>query len=196
MAKNANGYPINNIETIEQAQKDMCQSYADGSVGIITSGIMWLFSAIIVAQFSPKHGIWALLIGGMLIFPLSMILGKLLGVSGTHTKGNPLANLAMEGTILMLMCIPLAVGLSLAHPAWFFQGMLMIIGGRYLTFATIYGKKQYWLLGAILGIAAFLLFSFYAKPFSSAITGSVIEIAFGIYMFVAFRQSEKVKKVS
>jgi hypothetical protein len=193
MTKNPNNNPTNKIETIEQAQTDMCKSYANGSVGIIASGIVWLISAIVVAQLSPKHGIWVLLIGGMFIFPLSVVLGKIIGVSGAYTKGNPLGSLAMEGTVWMLMCIPLAVGLSLEHPAWFFQGMLLIIGGRYLTFSTLYGKKQYWLLGAILGIAAFLLFSFYAKPFSSALTGSVIEIIFGIYMFVAFRKSEGIK---
>ena len=117
MTTNSNDNPINKIETIDQAQTDMCKSYANGSVGIIASGIMWLISAIIVSQMSTKQGIWALLIGGMFIHPLSIILGKLIGVSGAHTKGNPLGNLAMESTILMLMCIPLAVGLSLSHPA-------------------------------------------------------------------------------
>lgn len=188
MTNNSKNKPVSKIDTMGQAQTDMCQSYANGSVGIVVSGIIWLIAAIIVAQLSPKHGIWALLFGGMLIFPLSMVLGKLLGVSGTHTKGNPLANLAMEGTILMLMCIPLAFGLSLEHPAWFFQGMLMIIGGRYLTFSTIYGKKIYWILGGILGIAAFSLFSFKAAPFNSALTGSMIEIIFGIFMYARFRK--------
>lgn len=188
MTNNSKKKPICKIDTMGQAQTDMCQSYANGSVGIVVSGIIWLIAAIIVAQLSPKHGIWALLFGGMLIFPLSMVLGKLLGVSGTHTKGNPLANLAMEGTILMLMCIPLAVGLSIEHPSWFFQGMLLIIGGRYLTFSTIYGKKIYWILGGILGIAAFLLFRFNAAPFNSALTGSMIEIIFGIFMYARFRK--------
>jgi hypothetical protein len=196
MTKNSKDNQINDIETIEQAQTDMCKSYANGSIGIIVSGTIWLISAIIVAQLSPKHGIWSLLIGGMLISPLSIILGKFLGLSGTHTKGNPLANLAMESTILMIMCIPLAVGLSLEHTAWFFQGMLMIIGGRYLTFSTIYGKKQYWVLGAILGIASFLLFKYNAQAFTSAISGSVIEIIFGIFMFISFRKAGEIKEVN
>jgi hypothetical protein len=44
-----------------------------------------------------------------------------------------LGNLAMEGTIFMIMCLPLALGLSLQHAEWFFQGMLLIIVGSYLT---------------------------------------------------------------
>ena len=37
----------------------------------------------------------------------------------------------------MLLSIPVAVGLGLYNPAWFFPAMLLIIAGRYLTFATL-----------------------------------------------------------
>jgi hypothetical protein len=180
---------INRIDTISVAQADMCKAYANGSVGIVSSGLIWLVSAIVAYQFSAKQGIWTLLIGGIFIFPLSVLLSKAIGLSGTHIKGNPLGKLAMEGTIFMLMCLPLALGLSLQHTEWFFQGMLLIIGGRYLTFASIYGNRFFWVLGAILGIAAYLLFSVKAQPFISALTGSIIEITFGSFMFISFRRT-------
>ena len=123
------------------------------------------------------------------IHPLSVFLAKTLRLSGTHTKGNPLGNLAMEGTIFMIMCLPLAFGLSLQHSEWFFQAMLMIIGGRYLTFASIYGNRLYWILGAVLGFAAYLLFRFKVQSFGSAMTGSLIEITFGLFMFITFRKT-------
>ena len=94
----------------------------------------------------------------------------------------------MEGTIFMLMCLPLAFGLSLQKTEWFFQSMLLIIGGRYLTFESIYGIKLYWVLGAILGFAAYCLFSFKVQPSFSALTGSLIEISFGLFMFILFRR--------
>ena len=152
--------PINEIDTISQSQKDMCQAYGNDSIGIIVSGLMWLTSSIGAFQFSPKQAVWVLLVGGMLVDPLSVIMYKLIGLSGVHNKGNPLANLAMEATVWMLMCIPLAFGLSLQHTEWFFQAMLMIIGGRYLTFASMYGNRLYWILGAVLGIAAYVLLFF------------------------------------
>ena len=183
MSKDSSG---NEINSISQAQADMCKGYANGSVGIIVSGLIWLTSAIVSMQFSAKQAIWTLLIGGMFIFPVSTLIGKAMGISGTHTKGNTLGNLAMEGTFFMLMCLPLAFGLSLQHNEWFFQAMLMIIGGRYLTFASIYGTRLYWILGALLGIAAFLLFRFQVKSFGSAITGALIEITFGTFMYVIF----------
>jgi len=141
-------------------------------------------------QNTPKQAIWTLLIGGVFIAPLSAMLSKALGLTGAHTKGNPLANLAMEGTIFMIMCLPLAFGLSLQHNEWFFQSMLLIIGGRYLTFASIYGNRGYWILGAVLGIAAYLLFRFKIQPFGSALTGALIEISFGLFMFVSFRRNK------
>ncbi len=179
----------NSTDTISLAQADMCKAYANGSVGIIVSGLIWLLSAAVAYQFSTQQGVWTLLIGGMFIFPLSVLLSKTLGLTGTHTKGNPLGNLAMEGTICMLMCIPLALGLSWQHTEWFFQGMLLIIGGRYVTFASIYGTRLFWMLGAILGMAAYLLFIVKGQPFISALTGAMIEITFGIFMLIRFRRT-------
>jgi hypothetical protein len=87
----------------------------------------------------------------------------------------------MEGTIFMIMCIPLAYGLSLVHIEWFFQGMLIIIGGRYLTFNTIYGSRLFWFLGSALGIASYLLFSPNVSAYLSDLIGAGIEIIFGLF---------------
>ena len=176
------------IETLEDAQKDMCEGYANGSLGIITSGFMWLISAFVSLYYSPGIAIWALLIGGVLITPVSGVLEKIIGLRG-HNAKNPLKNLAMENTVWMIMCIPLAYGLSIQNTEWFFQAMLLIIGGRYLTFATLYGKKFYWLLGAGLGFSALILFWFEAKSFISLLTGATIEIILGISMYYLHRKS-------
>lgn len=176
MTKKSSNDPINKIDPFRQAQTDMRQGYANGSIGIIVSGLIWLISAIITYQYSAKQAVWVLLIGGMFIHPASMLLSKVIGLSGTHTKRNPLGNLALEGTIFMIMCLPLAFGLSLQYVEWFFQGMLLIIGGRYLTFASIYGIRIYWILGAVLGGAAYLLFYFKVQSFGSLLTGSLIVV--------------------
>lgn len=189
MNKNSSNNQVNKTDTISRAQTDMCKGYANGSIGIIISGLIWLTSAIVSFQFSAKQAIWTLLIGGVFIHPLSVLVGKTMGISGTHTKGNSLGNLAMEGTLFMLMCLPLAFGLSLQHSEWFFHAMLMIIGGRYLTFASIYGIRLYWILGATLGVASYLLFSFKIQSFGSAMTGSLIEITFGLLMLIIFRKN-------
>ncbi|HSC54057.1 MAG TPA: hypothetical protein VLC98_10565 [Phnomibacter sp.] len=190
MTEKSSNNPINKTITFRLAQTDMCKGYANGSIGIIVSGLIWLISATISYQYSAKQAVWALLIGGMFIHPLGVFLSKVVGINGTHTKGNPLANLAMEGTIFMIMCLPIVFGLSLQHSEWFFQGMLLIIGGRYLTFASIYGSRLYWILGAVLGVAAYLLFYFKVQSLGSLLTGSLIEISFGLFMFFSYRRND------
>ena len=188
--KSLNG-PINMNDTLVQFQTDMRRGYANGSIGIIVSGLTWLISAIVTYQYSASQAVWTLLIGGVIIHPVSVLLYKTIGLSGNHTKGNPLGNLGTEGTVFMIMCLPIAFGLSLQHTQWFFQGMLLIIGGRYLTFSSIYGIKLYWILGAILGIAAYLLFKNNVQSFGTLLTGALIEILFGLFMFISFRRNNK-----
>ncbi len=191
MAEKSLNDPINTTDALVQAQTDMCRGYANGSIGIIVSGLMWLISAAVAYQYSAKQAVWTLLIGGMLIHPVSVLLYKMIGLSGNHTKGNPLGNLAMEGTIFMIMCLPLAFGLSLQYTEWFFQGMLLIIGGRYLTFSSIYGMRLYWILGAVLGVAAYLLFYNSVQSFATLLTASLIEISFGLFMFLSFQRNNR-----
>ncbi|WP_228439874.1 DUF7010 family protein [Chryseobacterium phocaeense] len=183
-----------NMGSLQDSQRDMKTGYAYGSTGVLVSGIIWVISGLIVNFYSPQKGIWALLIGGAMIFPLSALMGKLMGIKGEHQKNNLLARLAMEGTIWMIMCIPLAYILSLTKTEWFFQGMLMIIGGRYLTFASIYGLRIYWVLGAALGLAAIVLFRFEVAVFTSALRGGIIKIVFGFVIYGAKKKKKKIQK--
>ncbi|NDV14619.1 hypothetical protein GO009_01155 [Muricauda sp. TY007] len=176
--------------SILNAQADLRKGYANGSLGIIASGTVWMVAALVAFLVSSQTAIWTLFFGGMLIHPLGLLMAKLIGVPGSHSKQNPLGKLIMEGTIFMLMCIPLALLVSLQDHAWFFQGMLLIIGGRYLTFTTLYGIKTYWILGGILGAASFALFLLKASPAISALTGSIIEIGLGAFMFFSYKKSQ------
>ena len=110
---------------------------------------------------------------------------------GAHAKGNPLATLAMESTIMMIMCFPLAYGASLVRPEWFFPAMMMIIGGRFLLFATMYGMKTYWICGATLGIASWLLFKSGAPLPVGAFTGMTIEASFSIVIYCLVRKDAR-----
>lgn len=175
------------MDSLRKAQEDMRNGYAYGSIGIFVSGIVWITAGLVVNFYSSQNGIWALIIGGMFIFPLATLIEKILGMKGVHDKSNPLGKLGMEGTIWMIMCIPLAYGLSLIKSEWFFQGMLMIIGGRYLTFASIYGMRIYWVLGAILGLSAYVLFTIQASDSTSALTGGLIEILFSIVIYTLYK---------
>ncbi len=119
----------------------------------------------------------------MLIFPGSVALGKSLGSSGKHHKEKPLAPLALEGTLWVLLSIPLAISVALYKVEWFFPGILLLIGGWNLAFATLFGMRIYWAFGASLVAAAVVLVAMDSPLFSGGHTGAAIEYALGIAIF-------------
>jgi hypothetical protein len=168
---------------IEDAQADMRHAFFGGATGIFASSLAWFVAAGVSQQVSPRAGIVALFLGGMLIHPAAMLFSKLLGRPGVHRKGNPLARLAIASTIWLLLAIPLAFALSFQKPEWFFAAMLLTIGGRYFTFETLYGLRVYWACGAALALAACGLVALNAGSAVSALTGAVIELTFALIVF-------------
>ncbi|ROI00176.1 DUF7010 family protein [Chryseobacterium daecheongense] len=177
-----------NADSLSEAQKDMGVGYGYGSIGVFVSGSVWLVSSLTAYFYSFQQAVWVLMIGGVFIFPLATLMGKLIGIKGQHSKNNPLGKLAMEGTIWMIMCIPLAYGLSLNNIGWFFQGMMMIVGGRYLTFASLYGTRLYWMLGGALGLAAYSLFTMKVEADISSLVGGLIEILFSFIIYSSHKK--------
>ncbi len=172
------------MDSISDAQRDMREAYFGGATGAVSSATAWLAAAIVATFANPKAGILTLVFGGTLIFPLSVVLSKLVGRSGKHQKGNPLAPLAIQGTFWMLLSIPIAIGAAMYKVELFFPAMLLVIGGRYFTFVTIYGMKIYWLFGAALAVFAFPLAILKAPVMAGAYTGAIIEYLFGIIIFI------------
>ena len=163
-----------------EAQRDMRQGYCSGGPGILASAIAWACAAVIAASLSTRAGVWALLIGGVLIFPASVLFCKLLGARGAHSKGNPLGVLAGASTFWLIFAIVIALVLSWHRQAWFFPAMLLTIGGRYLVFATAYGMKHYWVLGLVLAVAGVVTFALSVPPGATAGVGAIIEGGFSV----------------
>ncbi len=172
---------------IADAQRDMRHAYFDGAPGVLASGLVWLMAGAVALAKGADASIVALFIGGIFIHPVAMAISKLVGRPGNHTRGNPLGPLAMEGTIFMLMCLPLVYGLSRWRLEYFFPAMLMVIGGRYLTFATLYGKRVFWAFGAVLGLSAYALVRLNAPFVLGAFAGGVLEVLFAGWLFAAAR---------
>ncbi|MEJ8801166.1 DUF7010 family protein [Pontibacter sp. H249] len=179
---------VEDLQHLQNAQQDMREAYLNGFPGVVVSGTVWLVSALVAIYVSPNKAVWTLLVGGVFVHPVSMLLNKVLGAAGAHAQSNPLGKLAMEGTLFMIMCLPLAYGLSFQKVEWFFQGMLLIIGGRYLHFATLYGSRLYWALGIGLGIAAYLLFTLNSPSHTTLLVGAAMEILFGLVMVTILRR--------
>lgn len=175
------------MPTIADFQQDMRRGYLWGATGIMTSGLVWLAAGLVAYFDDPRNAVWTLFIGAAFIVPVSNLVDRLLGAPGKHSPGNKLAALALETTVFMLMCLPLTYGLSLHRIKWFFPAVLMVIGGRYVTFGTVYGTPLYWVLGAALGIGAIVAYTLAFPPYLAAFAGAFIELAFGAALLAAKR---------
>lgn len=162
----------------------MRDSYFWGATGVLTSGLVWCCAGFVSLMVSATSAVWALFIGGALIHPVAVVMDKLLGCRGKHDPKNPLGPLALASTFWLIFCLPIAYVVSTVNVAWFFPAMLLVIGGRYLTFAVLFGLKFYWVLGVALAVAAYLLVRSGASPTLGAFAGSAIEIIFSVVLFL------------
>ncbi len=166
----------------------MRRAYYGGAPGMITSATAWVVAGVVSYRVAPTSGVWALLIGGALIHPVSGVLSKALGRSAAHAAGNPLSALAFATTIWLVVSLPLAYVVSRYHIQWFFPAMLFVIGGRYLTFATVFGTRLFWFAGAALILAGYALGRAEAPPGASAFVGAAVEAAFAAVLFASVRR--------
>ena len=164
--------------TTDEAQHDMRLAYLSGAPGIFASAVAWLVAGVFAFQVSASSAVLALFAGGMLIHPAGVLLCKALGCSGKHAKANPLGALALENTAWLILCLPIAYAVSQFNERWFFPAMMLVIGGRYFTFRTLFGLHIYWVLGAVLALAAYLLAASKSQPHVAAFAGAAIEAAF------------------
>lgn len=171
------------MNSIQSAQKDMRSAYFNSAPGVTVSALVWLLAAIMIHFFQVKTGIISLIIGGMMIHPISILVCKSLGRSGKHDNQNPLGLLAIETTIWMVLCILLAIGLAYFQTKLFFPAMILIIGGRYLTFSSLYGLRLYWILSVALILSAFIVLVLKAPESIAALTASLIEAVFAVILF-------------
>ncbi len=166
------------------AQRDMRRGYMSGAAGVLASSLAWAAATASVYLTTPQQAVWVLFIGGAMIHPAGLLICKLLGAPATHARGNPLAGLAGATTFWLILSLPLAYVASVQQIEWFLPAMLLIIGGRYLTFGTLYGMRFYWVLGFALAGAGIALAILNAQPLVSAAVGSGIELVFAIIAFV------------
>jgi hypothetical protein len=174
--------------TIADAQREMRFAYYGGAPGMLTSATVWLVAGLVALAISPERAIWTLFVGGMLIHPVSVLLVRVMGRPGRHSAGNPLGALALATTFWLILSLPLAYAASLLRIEWFFPAMLCVIGGRYLTFATVFGARIYWACGAALALAGYALARANVPAEFAAFAGAAIEAAFALAIFRSTRR--------
>ena len=175
----------------KEAQEDMRISYFGGGPGAFTSGIVWLAAGITAVISTTQLSVLVFFFGGMLIHPVGILLSKALGRSGKHTAGNPLSTLALESTFMLFIGLGIAYLVLQLKPNWFFPIMILIIGGRYLLFSTLYGMRVYWIFGATLIVTGFLGLLLNAPFHWIALLGGIIEVLFSF--IILYSEKRKIK---
>jgi hypothetical protein len=177
--------------SLTHAQQDMRQAHFGGATGMLTSACVWFVAAYVAATGTAQQALWTLFIGGALISPISTVFSKVLGRSGKQAGNNPLLNLAMASTFWLIFMLPLVYVVAQYRMTWFFPAMLLVIGGRYLTFSTLFGTRIYWLCGGALALAGYGLARMDAEPALAALCGALIETAFATAIFMSERKRVK-----
>lgn len=167
----------------KDAQTDMNLSYFGGSTGVFVSGLVWCTAGIVGLLHSNQVSMLTLFFGGMAIFPVAVILSKLLKRSGKHSAENPLGKLALESTIILFVGLFIAFYVAKLQVEWFYPIMLMTIGVRYLTFNTLYGLKLYWVLGALLMFSGMFCLLLGVNFITGAFIGGITEVLFSVVIF-------------
>jgi hypothetical protein len=174
--------------TLADAQREMRFAYYGGAPGVLVSAVAWLTAGLVAWRATPDRAFWTLFVGGMFIHPVSLLLTRALGRPARHRADNALGSLALATTFWMILMMPAAYAASRLRAEWFFPAMLLVIGGRYLTFSTLYGTRLYWVFGSTLALAGLALGWLRVPPATAALAGAAIELGFAAPLFAAARR--------
>lgn len=125
--------------------------------------------------------------GGLFIFPLSLLISRVLFRREKETAGNPLGMTALESTIAMIAGL-FGAYLFLRHDeAFVFPFAAIAVGTHYFAFRTVYGDKLFWVLGAAL--TAVGLWRILGKPVPGGVIlwVAAVELVFGVILTLRSR---------
>lgn len=156
---------------------------------MLVSGLAWLAAGIAWLRLGPATGFTSLFVGGVLIFPLSLLVSRAAGAPPA-AKANPLNSLGFETTVPLFAGLLIAWLLLPLSPALAFAAFAMIVGARYFAFATLYRERVYWVLGGALFAIAFLYAgSDGALPANVAVATGITELFFAAVLYGRWRRA-------
>jgi hypothetical protein len=175
---------------ISEAQADLRRAYLDAGPGTIISGLVWAAAAVAEARSGIRTGFITLFFGGMLIFPLSLLVNRVLLRRAPESPDNPLGKVVLESTIAMLAAF-LPAWLFLQHaPALVMPLAALAVGAHYFAFRTAYGMTAFWALGGLLmAMSVAAIYRVWPAPELFVPAVAVLEILFGaVLMLRALRR--------
>jgi hypothetical protein len=142
---------------ITEAQREVRTVFLGGFAGQLVSGIVWLVSAALSQWLNPRYGMIFLFFGGMIIFPATQLVLRVMGRTTKLSPGNSLNQLATQIAFTVPIGFLLVGAATLAKLDWFYPAAMVVVGAHYLPFCFLYGMWQFALLaGLMIGGGALL----------------------------------------
>jgi hypothetical protein len=171
--------------TVQEAQADLRRAYVGGGPGVFVSSLVWFAAALVERSRGTGPAFAVLFFGGMLIFPLSSLLARLLFRRAKEVAGNPLGRTALESTVAMIGGLFAAWLFLPSRPDYVFPIAAVAVGTHYAVFKTIYGDRLFWLLGALITGAGVLgVYRYVTVPGGPILAVAVIELVFSAALTV------------
>jgi hypothetical protein len=171
--------------TVQEAQIDLRRAYVGGGPGVFVSALVWLAAALVERGHGTGTAFAVLFFGGMLIFPISMLLSRLLLRRSKEAAQNPLGRTALESTIAMIGGLFAAWLFLPFKPDYVFPLAAIAVGTHYAVFKTIYGDRLFWLLGALITAVGFVaIYKVVDVPGGPVLAVGAIELVFAIILTI------------
>jgi hypothetical protein len=148
---------------IRTAQRDVRTTFLGGFAGQLVSGMLWLVAAALATWGTATAAILVLVLGGVLIFPLTLLTLRAMGRPGGLPSSHPMNGLAMQAAFVLPLHLPLVGAAALYRIEWFFPAFMVALGAHYLPFVFLYGMPHFAALAAFLVLAGLAL-ALYGPP--------------------------------
>ena len=134
---------------VSEAQREVRLTFLGGFPGQLVSGVLWLLSAALGSAGRIRLAMLTLVVGGMFIFPLTMLLLRAMRRPAALSASNPLGGLAMQIAFTIPLSLPLVGAATLHHQNWFYPAFMVVVGAHYVPFMFLYGM---WSFGVLAGL--------------------------------------------
>jgi len=177
---------------IGDAQREVRTRFSGGFYGQLVSGVLWLVSASLATWSTPRAAITTLVLGGVLIFPITTLLIRVAGGTKPLSAQNSLHYLGMQVAFVLPFSMPLLLPIGLYRLNWFYPATMVLLGAHYIPFVFIYGMRMFAVLAALLVGGGVAIAMYWSSSFSvGAWYAAAVLILFAAVGRIAIRREAR-----
>jgi hypothetical protein len=135
---------------VQDAQREVRTVFVGGFWGQLVSSAIWLASAALGTWATPRAAIFAVVVCGFFIFPVTQLLLRLAGGRASLTAGNSLNGLGMQIAFTLPFSMLLLIPVTTFRLSLFYPALMVLVGAHYIPFTFLYGMRMFVPLSAIL----------------------------------------------